>query len=153
MTAIRSLFAQRHLAVLICAAALLLKLVVPAGYMIGQVDGRTAIILCPGSAPAADMASMTQGATPAMAHVPMAHSPIEHGPGDPDPGHSDRDHGRDTPCAFAGLAAPGLAMTDPIQLALLIAFVMAIGLAMPVPPRPLAAPYLRPPLRGPPALS
>ncbi|MEJ8629079.1 hypothetical protein P0F65_02870 [Sphingomonas sp. I4] len=51
MTAIRSLFAQRHLAVLLCAAALLLKLIVPTGYMVGPVDGGMGIVLCPGSAP------------------------------------------------------------------------------------------------------
>ncbi len=148
MTAIRSLFAQRHLAVLICAAALLLKLLIPAGYMIGQVDGRTAIILCPGSAPVAGMAPMAHDAAMAMDHGHMVHDRSGHGSG-----HSDKDHGRDMPCAFAGLTAPGLAATDPIQLALLIAFVMAVGLTMPVLLRPVAAPYLRPPLRGPPALS
>ncbi|WP_428968505.1 hypothetical protein ACQR50_12065 [Sphingomonas sp. Xoc002] len=146
MTAIRSLFAQRHLAVLICTAALLLKLLIPAGYMIGQVDGRAAIILCPGRAPAP--VPMAHDGAMAMAHAAMSHARSEHGSG-----HSGQDHGRDMPCAFAGLTAPGLAATDPIQLALLIAFVMAIGLAMPVLPRPVAAPYLRPPLRGPPALS
>lgn len=148
MTAIRSLFAQRHLAVLLCAAALLLKLLIPAGYMIGQVDGQAAIILCPGSAPVPDTAPMAHGGAMAMDHGSMVHDRSGHGAG-----HSDKDHGRDMPCAFAGLTAPGLAATDPIQLALLIAFVMAVGLAMPVLPRPVAAPYLRPPLRGPPALS
>jgi len=150
VTAIRSLFAQRHLAVLICAAALLLKLLIPAGYMIGQVDGRAAIILCPGSAPVPAPAPvpMAHDGAMAMDHAAMSHARSEQGSG-----HSGQDHGRDMPCAFAGLTAPGLAATDPIQLALLIAFVMAVGLAMPVLPRPVVAPHLRPPLRGPPALS
>ncbi|WP_452664422.1 hypothetical protein [Sphingomonas zeae] len=148
MLAIRSLFAQRHLAVLLCTAALLLKLLIPAGYMIGQVDGRAAIILCPGSAPMPDMTPMVHDGAMAMDHATIVHDRSGHAPR-----HSDKDHGRDMPCAFAGLSAPGLTATDPIQLALLIAFVMAMGLAMPVLPRAVAAPYLRPPLRGPPALS
>lgn len=148
VTAIRSLFAQRHLAVLICAAALLLKLMIPAGYMIGQVDGRATIILCPGSAPAPDPVPVAHGGAMAMDHATMSHDRSGHGSR-----HSDPDHGRDIPCGFAGLSAPGLAATDPIQLALLVAFVMAIGLAMPVLSRSVTAPYLRPPLRGPPALS
>ncbi|WP_322963259.1 hypothetical protein [Sphingomonas fuzhouensis] len=148
MTAIRSLFAQRHLAVLLCAAALLLKLLIPAGYMIGQVDGHAAIILCPSTTPAPEAAAMPHGAGMAMGPMVMHHDPAGH-----PAGHSDKSHGHDMPCAFAGLAAPSLAATDPIQLALFIAFVMAIGLAMPVAPRPRATPYLRPPLRGPPTLS
>ena len=40
MQAIRHLLAQRHLAVLICAAALLLKLLVPTGYMIDSDHGK-----------------------------------------------------------------------------------------------------------------
>ena len=44
MTAIRSLIAQRHLAMLLCLAALLMKFVVPTGYMIGEAQGRWAII-------------------------------------------------------------------------------------------------------------
>ena len=71
----------------------------------------------------------------AMGHGTMVHDGSGHGSG-----HSDEDHGRESPCAFAGLAAPGLAATDPIQLALLIAFVMGIGLAVPVLPRPAPRP-------------
>ncbi|WP_294272452.1 hypothetical protein [uncultured Sphingomonas sp.] len=154
MTAIRSLFAQRKLAVLLCAAALLLKLLIPTGYMVGQVNGHAAIILCPASGPVPDLSAtghgktMTHGGAMAMGHGTMVHDGSGHGSG-----HSDEDHGRESPCAFAGLAAPGLAAADPIQLALLIAFVMGVGLAVPVLPRPAPAPYLRPPLRGPPALS
>lgn len=147
VTAIRTLFAQRHLAVLICAAALLVKLIVPAGFMVGQVDGHAAIILCPGSGPV----------PPALVarHEAMAmpgQAAMHHGMGD-HPDHSDDTHGRDMPCAFAGLAAPGLAAVDPIQLALLLVFILALGVAQATTPPPCAAPYLRPPLRGPPSLS
>jgi hypothetical protein len=153
VTAIRSLLAQRHLAVLFCAAALLLKLLVPTGYMIGQVDGHAAIILCPGSEPVPAMAPMAHSGAMAMDHGTMIHDRMMRDGGSHGSGHSDEDHGRESPCAFAGLAAPALAATDPIQLALLIAFVMAVGLVMPAAPRAAATPHLRPPLRGPPALS
>lgn len=145
MTAIRSLLAQRQWAVLICAAALLLKLIVPTGYMVGAVDGRVAMMLCPGT----QTMAVTPDAPMAMVgHAMAARHPVDH-----PPGHSDSGHGREMPCAFAGLAAPLLDSIDPIQLAALIAFVMAVGLAVRVLAHPVDAPRLRPPLRGPPALS
>ena len=126
MTAIRSLLAQRHGAVLLCAAALLLRLIVPTGYMIGDVGGHMAITLCPGTAAATAPA---------------------HGSHD----HRGREHGADLPCAFSGLSTAGLAAVDPALLAAFIAFVMATGLVAPALSRPAAPPHLRPPLRGPPA--
>ena len=119
---------------LICAAALLLKLVVPTGYMIDSDHGRIAITICSG---------MTSAAT-AM-DMPGMHGDM------PDHGKS-KDHGKaEMPCAFSGLSAAMTGAIDPIQLAALIAFVMAIGLAGVLLPAPSRRTYLRPPLRGPPA--
>ncbi|MBZ6383467.1 hypothetical protein [Sphingomonas sanguinis] len=148
MTAIRCLLAQRHLAVLLCAAALLLKLIVPTGYMIGTVQGRAAIILCPSGGPMPQAAPTTHDAMAMDGHEMLPKAGTAH-----PVGHSGGSHGRDMPCAFAGLAAAGLAATDPVHLALLIAFVMAVARVPLALPRLDAAPYLRPPLRGPPALS
>jgi len=132
--AIRHLLAQRHLAVLICAATLLLKLLVPTGYMIDSDHGRIAITICSGTAPAA----MTMD-------MPGMHGEM------PDHGKS-KDHGKaEMPCAFAGLSAAVLGPIDPIQLAALIAFVLAISLTAIVPPAPSQPAFLRPPLRAPPA--
>jgi hypothetical protein len=132
--AIRHLLAQRHLAVLICAATLLLKLLVPTGYMIDSDHGRIAITVCSGTAPAAMSMEM-----------PGMHGDM------PDHGKS-KDNGKaEMPCAFAGLSAAVLGPIDPIQLAALIAFVLAIGLTATVLPAPLQPAFLRPPLRGPPA--
>ena len=134
MQAIRHLLAQRHLAVLICAATLLLKLLVPTGYMIDSDDGRFAITICSGVAPAKTTMDM-----------PGMHGDM------PDHGKS-KDHGKaEMPCAFSGLSAAVLGPIDPIQLAALIAFVLAIGLTTIVPPPPSQPAFLRPPLRGPPA--
>lgn len=134
MQAVRQLLAQRHFAVLICAAALLLKLLVPTGYMIGSDHGHIAITICSGVAPATMAMDM-----PGM-HGDMA-------------GHDkSKDHGKaEMPCAFSALSAAMTAAIDPIQLAALIAFVMAIGLAGVLLPAPYGPTYLRPPSRAPPA--
>ena len=95
--AIRHLLAQRHLAVLICAATLLLKLLVPTGYMIDSDHGRIAITICSGTGPA----------TMAM-EMPGMHGDM------PDHGKS-KDHGKaEMPCAFSGLSAAMTGAIDPI---------------------------------------
>lgn len=134
MQAIRHLLAQRHLAVLLCAATLLLKLWVPTGYMLDTASGHITMTLCSGFGPA----TMTK-------EMPGMHGDM------PDHGNS-KDHGKaEMPCAFAGLSAAMTGAIDPIQLAVLIAFVMATGLIWAIPPAPSDPIYLRPPLRGPPA--
>jgi hypothetical protein len=47
---VRRLLAKPYLAVLICAATLLLKLLVPTGYKIANDHGRFAITICSGIA-------------------------------------------------------------------------------------------------------
>ena len=138
MTALRRLLAQRHLAVLILAAALAMKLLIPGGYMLSVEHGRMAITLCPGTVP-----------VPKPNPMPMAGM---HGDGaghhDDKPMHAQAE----MPCAFAGLSHQALGAIDPILIAGLIAFIMALG-AAPSPPLSVAqARRLRPPLRGPPLL-
>ena len=148
MTAIRCLLAQRHGAVLLCAAALLLRLIVPTGYMIGDVGGHMAITLCPGTAaPPAQAAPPAPPMTHGHGHGMTAATAPAHGSHD----HRGREHGADLPCAFSGLSTAGLAAADPVLLAAFIAFVMATGLVAPALSRPTAPLHLRPPLRGPPA--
>ena len=133
MLAARILLAQRHLAMLICLATLLLKLLIPAGYMIDNDHGRVGIILCSGVAPATAMMDMRG-----------MHGDV------PDPGKP-KDHGKaEMPCAFSSLSGATLGAIGPIQLAALIAFVMALGLAVALLPTPAEPARLRPPLRGPP---
>lgn len=134
MLAVRRLLAQRHLAVLICTAVLLLKLLVPTGYMVDNSHGRITITICSGTAPR----TMTM-------EIPGMHGDM------PDHGKS-KDHGKaEMPCAFSGLSAAALGAIDPVQLAALIAFVMAIGFVGVMLPAPVRSAYLRPPPRGPPA--
>ena len=102
--------------------------------MIGSDHGRMAITICTGIAPAT-----------AMTDMPGMHGDM------PDHGKS-KDHGKaEQPCAFAGLSAAMTGAIDPIQLAGLIAFIMAISMAGVLLVTPANPAFLRPPLRGPPA--
>ena len=146
MTALRRLLAHRSLALLVCLAALAMKLLVPSGYMIASDHGRLAITLCPGvSSQAMPMAIATPMAMSMHADMADHAMPQDHG--------SSKEHGKaEMPCAFSSLSAQALGAVDPILLVVAIAFVMALGLR---PMRLLSSPlrrYLRPPLRGPPAL-
>ena len=135
---IRRLLAQRHLAALICAATLLLKLVVPSGYMIGGDHGRITIELCSGIA-SPPMPMMMHATMPGM----KGEMPADHGKGD---------HGKtEMPCAFSGLSLASLGAVDPVLLAAFVAFIVAAGLCPVAQPAPPRRTYLRPPLRGPPA--
>lgn len=119
------------------ACALVMKILVPAGFMPVVSGGRVTIEICGGTAPAqtvmAPMMAMAM-AMPGMAH----HS-----------GKSDHQE-REMPCAFSGLTAPSLAAVDPVLLAIAIAFIVGlvrhVRTAVPI----TAHAYLRPPLRGPP---
>ena len=135
MFAVRRLLAQRNFSVLVCAAALLLKLIVPVGYMIGSEHGRITIELCSGGSPQAMTIDM-----------PGMHGDV------PDHGKSENHGKAEMPCAFAGLSTASLGAIDPIQLVILIAFVMAVGLSPVVLPAIIRRSYLRPTLRGPPAV-
>jgi hypothetical protein len=131
--AVRTLLAQRHFAISICVATLLLKLLIPTGYMIDNDHGHMTITLCSGVVPSTGAMAMTrkQGNMP------------DHG--------KSNDHGRaDMPCAFSGLSAAMTGAIDPIQLKALIGFVMATGLIVVMLPTPDEPARLRPPLRGPP---
>lgn len=135
MLAVRSLLAQRHFAALLCAATLLLKLLVPTGYMIGNEHGRMTIELCSG-----------------VVEVPVAMAMAMPGMHGDLAGHGKLpDYGKtEMPCAFVGLSAVSLGAVDPVQLAALIAFLFVVGLSPAVLPAIIRRCYLRPPLRGPP---
>jgi hypothetical protein len=147
--------------------ALLMKALVPAGWMPVWEDGRLTIALCGGWVPAAapDRASMDHGSHGAAApgDPPMAHA--GHGSHDAHQAHApagEVDHsqheeerqGADQPCSFA---AAGLSWTAPDAPGADVALTLgARGGAAPLPSavavgRGLAAPP--PPPTGPPLLS
>ncbi|MEG3175148.1 DUF2946 family protein [Sphingomonas sp. RB3P16] len=119
---------HRLLAAGILALALMLKMLVPAGFMVGSDHGVVTIEICSGFGPMKTMAM------PGMPHHP----------------DKTEQQGKEMPCAFSGLAAAALAAIDPLLLAVAIAFIIAtvfrVTISRPAPARP----YLRPPLRGPP---
>lgn len=133
--AIRNLLAQRLVPVLICAAALLLKVLVPTGYMIVPDDGRITVAVCSGFGP-----QTMEIVIPGMDHAtPGSDSSKDGGAGD-------------MPCAFAGLSTQFLGAVDAVLLVAALAIVAGQALRPMVRRLPRAALYLRPPLRGPPLL-
>ncbi|WP_374945088.1 DUF2946 family protein [Sphingomonas sp.] len=132
MTGLRQyLLCHRALAASLVALALLMKVLVPTGYMLGTSTGSITVELCSGYGPA----KMTM---PGMAHH----------------GGDKSDHGKaEQPCAFSGLSAPSLAATDPILLALALAFIIATAFRAPTPVLVQARAFLRPPTTGPPVHS
>lgn len=124
------------IAALIVAAAMLLRVAVPAGFMTTTgADGRLTVMVCSGEGSRA----MTI-AIPGLAEKSPRQAPSEH-------------EKAGTTCAFAGLAAPFLGGADPILLLAALALVAAALLRTWQGFRPLALLHLRPPLRGPPAPS
>ena len=130
MTTLRSFLARhRWLAVWLAGAALMMKVLVPAGFMPTVSSGAILVQLCSG-----------QGLQTAMLEIPGQS-------GDHDPA----DHTQaEMPCAFSGLSSPALAAADPVLLALAIAFILAMGFLDVSFVLPAASPFLRPPPIGPP---
>jgi hypothetical protein len=131
----RLVLTHRHLAALICVAALALRVLIPTGYMVSSDHGRIAITLCSGV--------VEQQPTMTMDMPGMDHAMPEHG--------KPKEHSKtEMPCAFSSLSAQALGGADSILLVAALAFVAAMALyAVPRTSIP-AAPHLRPPLRGPP---
>jgi hypothetical protein len=130
------LIGHRGWASLLVAVALLIKLLVPAGFMVTGEHGRFQVMLCSGFAPA----------QPTTIHHGMDHGATAH--------HSkpQQEHGKaEMPCAFAGVALHALGGVDPILLVAAIAYIVALALRPVLPPAPRQPAYIRPPLRGPPS--
>lgn len=107
-------------------AALCLRVLAPQGYMPIVERQGVEVLVCHGAGEAPDSVRLAVPAEPAGGDA------------------AER-------CAFADLAMPLLVAVDPIELAMALAFVLALWLIFSS-ARPLRAPpRLRPPLRGPPA--
>lgn len=133
MNVVRRLLAQRSFAALLCAVTLMIKLLVPSGYMVGSEQGRITIQVCSGV--------MSE---PVTMEMPGMHGGM--------PNHGKKDRGKaEIPCAFAGLSAASLGAIDPVLLATLLLFILAVGTAPATSLAIARRTYLRPPLRGPPA--
>ncbi|MCU6454736.1 hypothetical protein LPN01_11675 [Sphingomonas sp. A2-49] len=130
----RHLLDRRALALGLALLVLAVKLLVPAGFMVGVVDGRAVLQICSGTGPVVAMR---------MAGGHGGHAAATHG-------HERGDEAQaETPCPFAALtqsvAVPidAAAVAAPV-LAAMTAIPMAMAAAWP------SARHLRPPPRGPP---
>jgi len=127
------LMRRRIWAMWLIAAALLVKILVPAGYMPGISSGSLVIELCSGLGP-----EKIVMAIPGMA----AH----HG----QPDHSGKG---DIACGFSGHAPAQLSAADPIFVLMAILFIVMTLFRMPITGTVHRARFLRPPLRGPPVIA
>ncbi|HLU91457.1 MAG TPA: hypothetical protein VKZ46_02625 [Pedomonas sp.] len=131
MTRLRAFFSTRPwLAVWLVAAALLMKVMVPAGFMTSMNGGGLSVQLCTA------YGVQTVVLTPDGQIKSTDASPTE--------------GAMEAPCAFAGHGAPLLSGASPALLAVAIAFILATSLR-PVKTAPQLQPFfLRPPAIGPP---
>jgi hypothetical protein len=135
----RRLLHRPHAAAWLLAATLLMKLMVPAGFMPVAHHGSMTLLPCSGFGPQTMATSMSMGA----GHG--GHG--EHGQQNPDH-HSEQK----TPCDFSVLAGPALSADEPVALAEPVQFV---ALQAPLPPARISREeraHLRPPSRGPPTI-
>ena len=111
------------------------RLMVPAGFMVGTVDGRTVLQICSGTGPVVAMR---------MAGGHGGHAAATHG-------HDKTDDAQaETPCPFTSLTRSVVAPVDAAPADRVPASVASpAGFAAMAAIRP-SAPYLRPPPRGPP---
>ena len=127
MTTARALaLSHRWLAALALAMALMLRVLVPAGFMPGG-DGSLTMKIC-----------AEPGTTITLA------LPLKGGDHRGDPARAD------APCGFAAMGQALLGSADPLVLAALAAFILALGLAPVALPRVPAWPHRSPPALGPP---
>lgn len=134
MTRFRAFFRDHaRLTLALLALALAVKAMVPAGLMLEVgADRFLTVTIC------SDASGVPQQMTIALPHKAA-----------PDSDEAKAD--TSLPCAFTGLGHAALGGADLLLLAVSLAFILIIGLA-PFPALPARdLPFLRPPLRGPPA--
>jgi Protein of unknown function (DUF2946) len=136
MTQLRAYFFEQHrLTITMIALALLIKALVPAGYMIGAHDKVLTVEIC---GDASGKHYTTQ--------IVIPHDAAR----DVSPGNHAKSDGA---CSYSALSFAALAGAPPFLLVLLLAFILATRFAAVRPEPPAQAKYLRPPLRGPPSLA
>lgn len=139
MQSFRALLLRYRLAAfLLLALTLAVKALVPAGTMVSAEAKVLTIRMCND----AQLAAGTAIASARTLAVPIKQVK---------PGAQ---HGKaEGVCAYAALSMASLAGADPALLALALLFILASGFAPLAAPAPRRSAYLRPPLRGPPAVA
>lgn len=131
MTSLRHhILGRRRWAAALITLALLMKLLMPAGFMPSVSAGTITVELCTGTGPQTIVMAI---------------------PGDHEQDKQDGHGKTESPCVFAGLGAPSLAAADPVLIAIAIAFIVATVFRLAAAPAVASFAHLRPPLRGPPA--
>jgi len=134
MSALRTLVLRHHrLAMILVAAALCLRMVMPAGFMVAPDAKVLTIRIC--------VDSLDHDAIAAIA-VPMKGSAGKTGGVGSGVGKGE--------CAFSSLGMAATGGADAVLLALALAFILLLGFASTPAPHPRRLSRLRPPLRGPP---
>lgn len=134
MNVMRAFFLRhRAAAFLLVMAALCMKVLVPAGFMIGQNSKVLTIQLCHDG--------LGEVVTKQLV-IPMK--------GDSSDSSGKQGKGE---CPFSSLSMASLSGADGTLLALALAFILALGFVPVRPATPKRVFHLRPPLRGPPALA
>lgn len=134
MKTLRAFFRQHQtLAFGLVALALLLKAVLPTGYMVGAETRTFTVQICHDA---------SGGASPLKLVLPVKSGEREI-PGKPAQGE----------CPYCALSMVCVGGTDAVLLALALAFILALGFAESAFPSAQRRDYLRPPLRGPPVLA
>jgi hypothetical protein len=133
MNRVRALFHDhRTLAILIVALALLVKVLVPQGYMIEKEQKFLSVQIC--------FDGITHKAV--QLAIPANGESEENGSGQ---------HGKkDSPCAFSSLSMGSMARADTTLLAIALAFILALDFAPANPVLEGHLSHILPPLRGPP---
>lgn len=126
---------HRRLTALLVGLALCMKILVPAGYMVGEQAKALTVLICADG----QGAHLTKEIT----------IPVD---GKSSGGQSE--HGKaDGACPYSALSMASLAGADDPLLALALAFILALGF-VPAPAKHIGRVlHLRPPLRGPPAFA
>jgi hypothetical protein len=129
------LLRHRALAIALLLAALAVKALVPAGYMLSASGRLLTVELCIG--------------LPDQHRTVQIAIPGQDAPADDESGHRQAS----ALCPYSALSMGALASIDGVLLALAFAFVLTLGRAPSPPPQRQRRVQLRPPLRGPPVLA
>ncbi|MFM5917138.1 MAG: DUF2946 family protein [Novosphingobium sp.] len=134
MNQLRAFIRERTwLALGLVMATLVMKALVPGGYMLASQGKVITVQLCDDTG---------GGHLTEQMVIPLK----------PGTGQGTADHSKSA-CPYSSLTYASLGGTDPLLLAIALAFIVALGF-LPLPPRLLAlGTHLRPPLRGPPLLA
>lgn len=128
---------------MLVALALAMKVLIPAGFMLGQDAGARTLTV--------------QICADSLGHAVTKQIIVEQSGARPDvqSGHGDdsKQAAADGACPFTALGHGLIGGADPVQLALALLFILTLAFAPLVPARAKPVFHLRPPLRGPPALA